>query len=241
MHFLKQWWHVSTWVIPYLYHGLKGMDNTATKSLILSILTACGLTGAAIYWNWFIPIPWWGLLALSVFMSYLGVTAGLAWEQSRGVDFEVELPEYDPSTKTFRLLLINGEFQAKVELQINNIRKSDGRRLLTGPLFRVPLTSNPNVDFRSREERYYSICKLSKSSGHPCLTVDNPNGPEPISASDDVALPKQTPIRFHLIITADATLSYGKPPTRKTESVYFTFTPDSSLESCYRVALEHVA
>jgi hypothetical protein len=233
--FLHEWFNLLSWPIPHLYHGLKGMDNTAIKSFVFSILGACGVTATAIVWNWSFPIPWWALLLLMAVVFYLSATAGLACERSRGGSLEIEPAFFDVPSQSFRFFLKNGKWASRIDVRIQNVYKSDNTRFLPGSVLLLSLTDNPQFDFVAEEERLYQLCKLSKSPS-PCLVIgSSATIRDQLTVSDPGTLQKQTPVRFRITVIATYQPPMGGMFITKTYHREFLLTPDHTSEECYQI------
>ena len=201
MRFLAEWFNLATSPIPWLYKGVKALSDGPIKAMILSVLSIAGFTVSAIIWNEYLPIPWWAMVLAILVLVYLGLTAGLAWERSRGASVELGPVVFDSSTNTFLLRITNGKTPASIEVQINNILDSCGNRFLYSSIFLVAQSSNPNVHLREEEERHYTFCKTAKTpQGNPSLMVADPNGVNPLVVSDDVSIHEQREVKFNFIL-----------------------------------------
>jgi len=227
--FLHEWWRLLIWPAPWLYQG---------KDMILSgcvLLAKVGIVGAipVYYLDRHFDIPWWVIAAGAIVICWLSLTVGMALERSREAKVTIGPVLFNSSTKTFQLLLINGDLKARITLQINNVFSADGTRFLTAPLYRVAISATPNHDFLEGEERQFPLCRLGETAlGHPCLIIDqqkNTDGRvtnEEVIVTEELEMRKQTPVRFQIIVT---TQTSGQSAKNRTYNSSLTFKPDESL------------
>lgn len=217
------------------------MSSGPILSLIISLLSIVGLGASAIIWHQSLPVPWWTIPLVAIIVWYFGLTAGLAWERSRGASVAIGPVVFDEPSKTFYLRLKNGDIEATFDVQINYIINSAGRPFALSPKWVSPHLTNQNAFCREREERHYLICKLATSpKNNPTLTIGVQRSDatgrtwgDDDSVSLDVPLKEQTEVCFHMLVTSQSH-QFGQAPKRTTKEITIRFTPDLDSVSCYK-------
>lgn len=131
MRFLAEWFNLATSPIPWLYKGVKALSDGPIKAMILSVLSIAGFTVSAIIWNEYLPIPWWAMVLAILVLVYLGLTAGLAWERSRGASVELGPVVFDSSTIIARDDATNDKPPSHSEARLGLFRCSSRRKYVS--------------------------------------------------------------------------------------------------------------
>jgi hypothetical protein len=189
-----------------------------------------------------IGVPWWVIGIAAIAIGYFSVTAGIAWERTRGTGIVVSPVQLDVPMKIFFVDVENGPTPAKVRLHIHPVVDSLGtvhtERPWIGHWRGQPAGYDEELG-EGHQAQYGLLGVHHFPSGNPTLYIISttptsspaPFNYTPHTISRDVPLTEQGTTTCHVVVTGVAAGNVRLKP----QQFAFSVVPDPGSPVGYRI------